>query len=59
MDRLSLSGGTLRSGDATLLEGLDPAFSLKGSFLSVPATGEAERVSDRPRRVAQQKGTGR
>ena len=42
MDRLSLSGGTLRSGGTPLLEGLDPAFSLKGSFLSVPATGEAE-----------------
>lgn len=42
MDSLSLRDGILSLGSETLLEGLDPAFSLKGSFLSIPATGEAE-----------------
>ena len=42
MDTLSLRDGVLSLGSTTLLEGLDPAFSLEGSFLSVPATGEAE-----------------
>ena len=39
---LSLSDRALRAGNEPILEGLDPAFSLKGSFLSIPATGEAE-----------------
>ncbi|MBQ3810753.1 MAG: hypothetical protein II839_08060, partial [Kiritimatiellae bacterium] len=42
MDSPTLRNGVLSLGPAPLLEGLDPAFSLKGSFLSLPATGEAE-----------------
>jgi len=46
--KLLLSGGTLSADGSPLLEGVDPAFSLKGSFLSVPATGEAERHGHGP-----------
>ncbi len=42
MNRTTLRNGTLFLGDEPLLDGLDPAFSLKDSFLSLPATGEAE-----------------
>ena len=40
--KISLDSGTLAADDTPLVEGLDPAFSLKGPFLSLPATGEAE-----------------
>ena len=40
--KLSLSSGTLAADGTPLLEGLDPAFSLKGAFLSLPAPGKAE-----------------
>ena len=46
--KLSLSGGTLSADGSPLLEGVDPAFALKGSFLSLPATGEAERHGQGP-----------
>ena len=39
---LSLAGGVLRAGDDVLFDGLDGAFTLRGTFLSLPATGEAE-----------------
>lgn len=42
MKKTELRNGSLHLGGDVLLEGLDPAFSLKGSFLSLPATGEAE-----------------
>ena len=46
--KLSLSGGTLAADGSPLLEGVDAAFALKGSFLSLPATGEAERHGHGP-----------
>ena len=48
MDTLSLRDGVLSLDSEPLLEGLDPAFSLKDSFLSLPATGEAERHGHGP-----------
>lgn len=59
MNRLSLLGGVLALGSEPLLEGLDSAFSLKGSFLSLPrepdrnGTGPWRHVAlGRPARVA-------
>ena len=46
--KLSLSGGTLSADGSLLVEGLDPALSLRGAFLSIPATGEAERHGHGP-----------
>ena len=46
--KLSLSSGTLAADGSPLLEGVDPAFSLRGSFLSLPATGESERHGHGP-----------
>ena len=45
---LTLSSGVLGADGVPLLEGLDPAFELGGSFLSLPATGEAERHGHGP-----------
>ena len=42
METTTLRDGVLALGSVPLLEGVDPAFSLKGPFLSVPATGDAE-----------------
>ena len=57
--RLSLSGGVLAAGGVPLFDGLDPDFSLDGSFLSLPrapsekGAGPWRHVSlGRPARVA-------
>ena len=59
MNRLSLLDGVLALGSEPLLEGIDSAFSLKGSFLSLPrepdrnGTGPWRHVAlGRPARVA-------
>ncbi len=42
--KLSLSSGTLAAAGVPLLEGVDPAFALRGSFLSLAATDVANLV---------------